>query len=91
MTLAHSCCGLSCLEQTIGRMILNKNGDIIDIFYSVDATSPSRRSGKYCNHSRKNPNARMRTTLVDGLPRVYIEALKNIKKGEQVFYDYGER
>lgn len=57
----------------------------------MDATNPSNRAGKYCNHSRKRPNARIRTTLVDGLPRVYIEAIKKIKKDDEVLYDYGER
>lgn len=57
----------------------------------MDATNPSNRAGKYCNHSRKRPNARIRTALVDGLPRVYIEAIKKIKKDDEVLYDYGER
>lgn len=57
---------------------------------SVDATK-SGRIGRLINHSRLSPNLRTRLFSVDGVPRLGLCAIKDIEKGTELHYDYGER
>jgi len=45
-------------------------------------------SARWINHSCE-PNCEAALTEVRGRQRVFIEALRNIKPGEELFYDYG--
>ena len=51
--------------------------------WTIDG-SPRRNVARYANHSC-NPNAE----TVDVGHRVFIRALRNIKPGEEIVYDYG--
>lgn len=60
------------------------------ICYSIDATAETGRLGRLINHSR-NGNLVTRTILVNGQPRLALLAKVDIKKGEELLYDYGDR
>lgn len=45
-------------------------------------------SAKWINHSC-DPNCEAALVEVNGSLRVYVEALRSIKAGEELFYDYG--
>ena len=58
-----------------------------------DATfskEPSRL-GRLVNHVSINPNVDRDVVDIDDVPHVYFFAKENIKKGEELLYDYGER
>ncbi|CAH1099551.1 unnamed protein product [Psylliodes chrysocephalus] len=58
--------------------------------YCVDATAESGKLGRLVNHSR-NGNLMTRTLMIDNKPRLVLIAKENIKIGEEVLYDYGDR
>ena len=51
--------------------------------YDIDGT-PNYNKAKYINHSC-NPNCEV--DIING--RIWISSIKNIKKGEELTYDYG--
>lgn len=59
-------------------------------FFSVDATAETGKLGRLVNHSR-NGNLVTRTILVDQKPRLALIAKVDIKKGDELLYDYGDR
>ncbi|ERL96189.1 hypothetical protein D910_01361 [Dendroctonus ponderosae] len=59
--------------------------------YIIDATQETGRLGRLINHSRTSSNLYTKSILVDGLPRLVLLARHNIKKGQELFYDYGDR
>lgn len=60
-------------------------------FISIDATRETGRMGRLINHSRTNSNLYTKTILVEGLPRLVLLAKENIKRGQELLYDYGDR
>jgi SET domain-containing protein len=59
--------------------------------YCIDANE-STGFGRKINHSKKLRN--VKTEIVEaniGHPRLFFRAIRDIKIGEQLFYDYGER
>jgi histone-lysine N-methyltransferase SETD8 len=58
--------------------------------YCVDATAETGRLGRLVNHSR-NGNLLTRTVSVDNKPRLVLIAKDDIKAGDEVTYDYGDR
>lgn len=62
---------------------------IICIF-SIDATIETGRLGRLVNHSR-NGNLITKTVLVDNIPRLALMAKVDIKNGQELLYDYGDR
>ncbi|XP_057669920.1 histone-lysine N-methyltransferase PR-Set7-like [Diorhabda carinulata] len=58
--------------------------------YCVDATIESGKLGRLVNHSR-NGNLVTKTILIDNKPRLVLLAKNNIRKGEELLYDYGDR
>ena len=60
-------------------------------FASIDATEESDRVGRLINHSRRSPNLSPRVEMVDGVPRVYFVAAKDIHPGQELLFDYCER
>ncbi|CAG9820597.1 unnamed protein product [Phaedon cochleariae] len=57
---------------------------------SIDATAETGRLGRLVNHSR-NGNLVTRTISIDNIPRLVLVAKDDIRKGEEVLYDYGDR
>ena len=43
------------------------------------------------NHSAQDPNIAMKVATVDRNPVIVFIALKPIKEGQEIQYDYGER
>lgn len=58
---------------------------------SVDATADNGRMGRLVNHSRTNPNVVTKVEEVEGKPRLYLMADRDIEPGEELQYDYGDR
>lgn len=58
--------------------------------FSIDATAETGKLGRLVNHSR-NGNLVTRTIFVDQEPRLALIAKVDIKKGEELLYDYGDR
>ncbi|KAF7314312.1 Pre-mRNA splicing factor [Mycena kentingensis (nom. inval.)] len=46
-------------------------------------------TSRYINHTDKNPNCTAQIKLVNGQHRIGIYALRDLKDGEEVFFDYG--
>ena len=64
---------------------------------SIDATAESGRLGRLLNHSRKSPNCYTKLVWVPNPvshvpePHLVILAKRDIVKGEELTYDYGDR
>ncbi|GIX66228.1 SET domain containing protein [Babesia caballi] len=61
--------------------------------YCIDATEEDIKFGpaRLINHSRKNPNVLPKALEIDGCPRLFFVAKRDIKCGEELLIDYGER
>lgn len=62
--------------------------------YTFDATSKLKDPGRYINHASKNYNLNIMKPVMVGKPpnnrlRIGFLARKPIKKGEELFFDYG--
>ncbi|XP_053135244.1 N-lysine methyltransferase KMT5A [Hemicordylus capensis] len=58
--------------------------------YCVDATKETSRLGRLINHS-KCGNCQTKLHDVDGIPHLILVASRDIKAGEELLYDYGDR
>lgn len=58
--------------------------------YCVDATAESKKMGRLVNHSRQG-NLITKTIVVDSVPRLILVAKRDIPRGEELLYDYGDR
>lgn len=58
----------------------------------IDATAerPAWGLGRLINHSRLRPNIKPKIVAVDGIPHVCFFALRNIPRGKELLYDYGD-
>ncbi|CDR95880.1 SET domain containing protein, putative [Babesia bigemina] len=61
--------------------------------YCIDATEEDITFGpaRLINHSRRNPNVVPKALEIDGCPRLFFVAKRDIKSGEELLIDYGER
>ena len=83
------------LVEYTGRKIRNKRADEnpnrylfeLDNRWTIDG-SPRTNLARYINHSCK-PNAEAVHDEADN--RIYIEAIANIRAGDEITYDYGEQ
>lgn len=57
---------------------------------SIDATAESGRLGRLINHSR-NGNCCTKAVMVKGNPHLILVASRDIRSGEELSYDYGDR
>ncbi|OQV18190.1 putative N-lysine [Hypsibius exemplaris] len=57
----------------------------------VDATADTGRFGRLLNHSRTAPNLRTEVVEIKGKPYLILRAARDIKAGEELVYDYGDR
>ncbi|XP_041826699.1 N-lysine methyltransferase KMT5A-A [Melanotaenia boesemani] len=58
--------------------------------YCVDATKETGRMGRLINHS-KNGNCQTKLHDIGGIPHLILVASRDIDKGEELLYDYGDR
>ncbi|XP_067862332.1 N-lysine methyltransferase KMT5A-A [Heptranchias perlo] len=58
--------------------------------YCVDATAETARLGRLINHS-KNGNCQTKLHDFNGKPHLILVASRDIEKGEELLYDYGDR
>jgi len=58
---------------------------------SVDATAESGLYGRLVNHSRLKFNCQTKVVEVEGQPHLILVAARDIKIGEELLYDYGDR
>ncbi|XP_061589835.1 N-lysine methyltransferase KMT5A-A [Cololabis saira] len=58
--------------------------------YCVDATKETGRLGRLINHS-KNGNCQTKLHDINGVPHLILVAARDIDKGEELLYDYGDR
>ena len=58
---------------------------------AIDATKEDSTFGRLINHSISDPNVSMKIIPVDNKPIIVFVALRDITKGEEIQYDYGER
>lgn len=59
--------------------------------WCIDATEDSKYMGRLLNHSRKTPNLVTKTVELDSKPHLVLLAKRDIKIGEELLYDYGDR
>ena len=58
---------------------------------AIDASAEDESFGRLINHSAQDPNVAMKVATVDRNPVIDFIALKPIKEGQEIQYDYGER
>ncbi|XP_048855498.1 N-lysine methyltransferase KMT5A-A [Brienomyrus brachyistius] len=58
--------------------------------YCVDATKETNRLGRLINHS-KTGNCQTKLHNINGIPHLILVASRDIEKGEELLYDYGDR
>ncbi|XP_028906624.1 N-lysine methyltransferase KMT5A isoform X2 [Ornithorhynchus anatinus] len=58
--------------------------------FCVDATRETNRLGRLINHS-KCGNCQTKLHDIDGVPHLILIASRDIKAGEELLYDYGDR
>lgn len=58
--------------------------------YCVDATKETGRMGRLINHS-KNGNCQTKLHDINGAPHLILVASRDIDRGEELLYDYGDR
>uniref|UniRef100_A0A8C7Z9F9 [histone H4]-lysine(20) N-methyltransferase n=1 Tax=Oryzias sinensis TaxID=183150 RepID=A0A8C7Z9F9_9TELE len=58
--------------------------------YCIDATKESGRLGRLVNHS-KSGNCQTRLHAIGETPHLILVASRDIKAGEELLYDYGDR
>ncbi|XP_067329348.1 N-lysine methyltransferase KMT5A isoform X2 [Anolis sagrei] len=58
--------------------------------YCVDATKETSRLGRLINHS-KCGNCQTKLHDINGVPHLILVASRDIKAGEELLYDYGDR
>ncbi|XP_051823597.1 N-lysine methyltransferase KMT5A-like [Antechinus flavipes] len=58
--------------------------------YCVDATRETDRLGRLINHSKWG-NCQTKLHDIDGVPHLILIASRDIKAGEELLYDYGDR
>uniref|UniRef100_H9GMA8 [histone H4]-lysine(20) N-methyltransferase n=1 Tax=Anolis carolinensis TaxID=28377 RepID=H9GMA8_ANOCA len=58
--------------------------------YCVDATKETNRLGRLINHS-KCGNCQTKLHDINGVPHLILVASRDIKAGEELLYDYGDR
>ncbi|XP_035235157.1 lysine methyltransferase 5Ab [Anguilla anguilla] len=58
--------------------------------YCVDATKETQRLGRLVNHSKAG-NCQTKLHGINGKPHLILVASRDIEKGEELLYDYGDR
>lgn len=58
--------------------------------FSVDASKEDESLGRLVNDNHKSPNAKMKKMVVENRPHLCLFAIAQIKKGDEIEYDYGD-
>ena len=59
---------------------------------AIDATREFTRIGRLVNHAAKNANVKLHNPVkIDGVKRVALVALRDIKENEELFFNYDIR
>lgn len=59
--------------------------------WCIDATAETERLGRLLNHSKTEGNCRTQLFEIDSKPHLILVAARDIKPGEEMLYDYGDR
>lgn len=59
--------------------------------YCIDATAETERLGRLLNHSKLENNCHTKLFEMNSRPYLILVASRNIKRGEEMMYDYGDR
>lgn len=59
--------------------------------YCIDATSETGRLGRLLNHSKTEFNCMTKLFEINSKPHLILVAARDIKPGEEMTYDYGDR
>ena len=59
--------------------------------YCIDATAETERLGRLLNHSKTDGNCRTQLFEINSKPHLILVAARDIKPGEEMLYDYGDR
>jgi histone-lysine N-methyltransferase SETD8 len=59
--------------------------------YCIDATAESGRLGRLLNHSKLDGNCQAKLFETAARPYIILVAARDIRVGEELTYDYGER
>lgn len=57
----------------------------------IDASEENGTLGRLINHSKRYANLKSYLVTVHGLRKLIFVAIRKIKPGDQLFYDYGDR
>ncbi|KAA0150702.1 hypothetical protein FNF27_03113 [Cafeteria roenbergensis] len=62
-------------------------------WHAVDATAerPEYGLARYINHSARRANLRLWCVVVGGVPRISMLAKHDIREGDELLFDYGDR
>ena len=58
--------------------------------FSIDATHQYARLGRLINDSKANPNCKVEKLVINSRPHLCVFALKPIRIGEEIQYDYND-
>lgn len=59
--------------------------------YCIDATAESERLGRLLNHSKTDGNCQTKLFEMNSRPYLILVAARDIRPGEEMLYDYGDR
>ena len=59
--------------------------------WCIDATAESTRLGRLLNHSKLDGNCQTKLFEIDSKPHLILVAARDIRPGEEMTYDYGDR
>ena len=90
-TMVCSLCDYSISTFVCLLHVKNCSNVLILFIHSVDATRETGRLGRLLNHSRTEANCATRLISIKERPYLILETIKDVKEGEELMYDYGER
>ena len=59
-------------------------------WWAIDATEETPRLGRLINHSHRQFNLIPKVFILEGQPRIYLVARRDINPGEELTFNYGE-
>lgn len=56
--------------------------------WAIDATEEDGSVGRLINHSKCNKNIKPVVSIINGQPKVFFVAIRDINRNEELLYDY---